>query len=119
MDDGGDCDGQCSGVCESLFLTWNYLFGYGVYAVNHSVACSLYWDDAVAMGNYEIAMSDKFTINNCSDSLSVVDFNGDRVLNFREYIVIALSFDSYSWAKHLGYNCSACTGMENYNPYHG
>ena len=62
-----------------------------------------------------------FTIDddvNCNQTMYAADFNGDDWMNFREFVVVALTIfqdESVDLDKAISANCSSCVGMENYN----
>ena len=110
MDD-EDCneDKGCYGQCFELYLSWTYVFGYGVYEVSHPVTCDEYWERVMSL--IDLETNGHWFKDNCTKTLSHVDFNLDGWLNFREYHVIAQRITGYEWRKSLGSNCSQCVGM--------
>ena len=112
--DGGDCDGSnCGEIGSIAYAAWTFQFGNDVYAVDHSYVCSNLWDNSLAFAQN----SDQWALN-CSYSLEIVDFDGDRNLNFREFSVLAPAVATGSFRKY-GVNFSDCIGIEHYNPYFG
>ena len=109
--DGGDCE-TCGEQCNKIYnWAWTLLAGNGVYQVNHTTACGSFWDKAV---NY----LDQEPMVNCTDLVESADYNGDFHLNIREFQFVAGVFfhGEINEAMWLNLNCSACMGMEYYNP---
>jgi len=110
--DGNDCASSCGEIGSLVYSVWVLEFGEGIYGANHSYVCSELWD-----GFLTYHPSDDWSLN-CSYSLDIVDFNGDKWLNFREFSVLAVAVTTGGF-RHYGANFSDCIGMEHYNPYFG
>eukprot|EP01083_Nonionella_stella_P043973 118605_1 len=119
LHDNGDCELRClDDTCHLIFNLWSYLNPTGEDLVPTAMACADFW--TVAQTLFEIDES-----WNCTELVMGVDYNEDKHMNFREFVVLALTnfrefqriYSDGGWQRNKGpqVNCSSCVGMQHYN----
>eukprot|EP01083_Nonionella_stella_P127285 385610_1 len=112
--DKGDCERGCLGgteisACFGLWKAWTVLIGEGIYKINHSYACNVILPLGLAWLDIDASVDD------CWGKVTYYDWNFDSHINFREFVIVARNFAGAGRTKSVQLNCSACSGVENYN----
>eukprot|EP01083_Nonionella_stella_P043974 118610_1 len=113
--DNGDCELHClDDTCHLMFTLWSYLNPTNADLLASATVCSDQWITVQSLFQIDESL-------NCTQLLIDVDYNADKHINFREFVVIALgvyySADGvWEWQKAPQVNCSSCVGMLHYNP---
>jgi len=125
--DGGDCDsGAGCGELSDCYYIYNQawlVFFTEIYEMKWSEFCDNIYNVFVFGLKYDPDEAEPFEFwdeppRNCSTMTSLVDFNRDSWINFREFTVVT----QYLYGRRGGFvfslNCSDCIQADNYNFVH-
>eukprot|EP01084_Bolivina_argentea_P077634 140859_1 len=109
MNDNGDCDLGCVGdTCNTMYEAWIALVGATIYKVDHDNFCTNIWPIIVAFFGDDNG-------GDCNVILENADYNNDKSVNFREFVVVSYAYAGGDRPKGTQINCSHCIGTEYYN----
>ena len=114
MSECGNDEFDCENICEddhcSVFYQIWQIFAGDAYYMNHSDVCNTVWSTALDFFGRDDP-------GDCEERVDAIDYDGDSVMNFREFTVLAMEGHNNFERDLQGpqVNCSMCVGLEYYN----
>eukprot|EP01084_Bolivina_argentea_P029527 54833_1 len=107
-----DCELGCiNNPCYQIYQAWNLLIvpiiDSNVYYINNTALCATVYPKAAQLFGFDPG--------DCEQHVDREDYNGDGVINFREFVPLAYVFAGGWRDKGAQVNCSECVGMDYYN----
>merc|ERR1719242_891799 len=128
FDSGCDANTAClkNSDCGIVYYNAWLLLAGSVYEMSHDEICATKWDMVMFALQYDPETHDPNYEHSmywepprtCEETLSVVDYNEDLYMNFREFVSAALYLYGVLGSAVFSMNCSSCVGMDYYNPVH-